>query len=628
MRKNQAKSGKGVNKGASSGLLISVLVHVGAFVLAGALVVFTVVNKEEKQFEPPKPVERPKMKLKKPKVKVKKNSKPKSTSRIVTKVQKANMPDIQLPEMSGMGDGLGAGGLGGFDISVDFTETTIFGSGQTTGNDLIGTFYDFKRSRNGGTRNVSDEAFVDQVAKFIRSGYRPSTLASIYRSPRKLYATSFMVPTLKSSAAPAAFGEPECGGWNWMCHYKGEIVHPDGITFRFVGQGDDILVVAINGEMVLNGSWPGGSWDTQNNLSVAAGGWQSDSSKSRIYTLGNNRAEYGDWITLEPGVPVKMDLLLGEVPGGEFDGMLCVQVEGEEYELNAQQGPILPMFKTAEPSHDLLDAIYEWLVPGEACATNGPVFSDFGGKSKKGSIVTEEVPEVVEDVETDPVRVWTFLSGKSMEGEYIKVIGDKLVLKTTKGRQVKISMADVSDEDKKYIKLSDPPAFSIDFIKKSSAKIGRYKQSEWELRGEKLPPQVNDYSFGARVKQTGARSYPHELRVEYFAIGQQLLDDDKFILFDRHSKTFTPSKENNRSMEFKGDRVVELIEYALKDQQRGKKFKGHLVLVWDERDQIVAYRASSEWLFEKRHKLMQLPVGVFFDKNCDRVYPTGPKRNY
>ena len=112
--------------------------------LAGLLVVFTVANKEEKKFVPPKPVDRPKMKLKKPKVK--KNAKPKSSSRIVTKVTKANMPDIQLPEMSGIGEGI-SGSIGGFEMMPDLGEVTIFGAGQTIGNDFVGTFYDFKRTR-------------------------------------------------------------------------------------------------------------------------------------------------------------------------------------------------------------------------------------------------------------------------------------------------------------------------------------------------------------------------------------------------------------------------------------------------------------------------------------------------
>ena len=40
---------------------LSILIHAALFLLAGTLVVFTVVKKEEKRFEPPKAVERPKM---------------------------------------------------------------------------------------------------------------------------------------------------------------------------------------------------------------------------------------------------------------------------------------------------------------------------------------------------------------------------------------------------------------------------------------------------------------------------------------------------------------------------------------------------------------------------------------
>ena len=134
------KKTKNIVKGAPSGFVVSLLIHAAAFMLAGLLVVFNVVQKEEKKFVPPKPVDRPKMKLKKPKVKIKKNAKPKSSTRIVTKVEKANMPDIQLPEMSGIGDGIGSG-VGGFDIVPNLNEmASPFGDTFTTGNDLKGHF--------------------------------------------------------------------------------------------------------------------------------------------------------------------------------------------------------------------------------------------------------------------------------------------------------------------------------------------------------------------------------------------------------------------------------------------------------------------------------------------------------
>ncbi|MDF7807187.1 hypothetical protein P4E94_07045 [Pontiellaceae bacterium B12219] len=150
---------KGVVRGGPSGLLISVLIHAGAFMLAGLLVVFSVTQKEEKKFVPPKPVDRPKMKLKKPQVKVRKSEKPKSANRIVTKVTRASMPDIQLPEMSGVGQGF-TEGLAGVDLIPDLDDVTLLGSSQSIGSDLEGTFYDFNRRRNGSTYGMDTDVFM------------------------------------------------------------------------------------------------------------------------------------------------------------------------------------------------------------------------------------------------------------------------------------------------------------------------------------------------------------------------------------------------------------------------------------------------------------------------------------
>jgi len=170
--KRLIKKSQKVGKGMPSAVVLSILIHAALFLLAGMLVVFTVVKKEEKQFVPPQAVERPKMKLRKPKVKVRKSSKPKPTTRIVTKVNRVSMPDIQLPEMSGMSDGL-AGGLGGFDMMPDFDEVSVFGGGQSIGNDFEGTLYDLKRDRNGRNIPMGEDQFRMELRKFVRSGWEP-----------------------------------------------------------------------------------------------------------------------------------------------------------------------------------------------------------------------------------------------------------------------------------------------------------------------------------------------------------------------------------------------------------------------------------------------------------------------
>jgi hypothetical protein len=616
------KKRQNVSKGKSSALILSILIHVALFLLAGMLVVFTVVTKEEQVFEPPKAVERPKMKLKKPKVKVKKSSKPKSASRITAKTTRSIMPSNDLPELGGMGAGLGEGIGADFGLMPDLDVITIFGSGQTIGNDFVGTFCDFKRLRTGTNRSMHYFEFIDKVARFVQSGFDTSKLDKYYRSPKKLYATCFMVPTVRSSVAPAAFGEPDTGGWCWMVHYKGKLVHKDGIKFRFWGAADDILVVRVDGKIVLNGSI---GW---NNIAQTLSNWQSNNAKSKTYKLGNPTSVVGDWITLEPGVPLDMEVLCGEVPGGHFSMMLVVEEEGVEYEKNYQNGPILPMFKTEEPNHDAQDRIYELLVEGEAAVTGGPVFNDFGavGSDDESIPAAAVEPVEIEPVEKPPestLRTWTMKSGQTLEAEYISSIGEHIVLRSVRGKQIKVPASKLTSEDHEYIALSNPPKFNISFTKQSSQHLivtSPYLNEE--------PPRTFDWRFGVKMKQVSAGEYGYPLTVEVFTVGRQYMDDRKYILFDRQTTTFTPTKENDRSLVFKGEETVELTSYNMYQQQYGNKYMGYLVTVTDARGEIIQHQTSNDWLFERLPDLKQLEQGWFFDRMCKRAHPTGPKRYY
>ncbi|MCF6278064.1 MAG: cation:proton antiporter, partial [Anaerolineales bacterium] len=105
------------------------------------------------------------------------------TTRIVTKMNRASMPDIQLPEMAGMGESLGSA-IGGFDMMPELDEMTIFGGGNSIGNDFVGTFYDFKRSRSGSFISIGRTEFADKLGVFVKKGWRISELARYYRSPK------------------------------------------------------------------------------------------------------------------------------------------------------------------------------------------------------------------------------------------------------------------------------------------------------------------------------------------------------------------------------------------------------------------------------------------------------------
>ena len=118
----------------SSAALVSLGIHAVIILVALSFVAVTVITKNDQNFEA-KPVKRPKMALKKLQVPVnikkKKMQKPKLRKRIVVQPKVAKMPDIKMPEISGVKGGLGggtAGGLGGAgSLGFSMPEFEIFG---------------------------------------------------------------------------------------------------------------------------------------------------------------------------------------------------------------------------------------------------------------------------------------------------------------------------------------------------------------------------------------------------------------------------------------------------------------------------------------------------------------------
>ena len=220
------KKTKGLVKGTPVAVLVSIGIHGVLLFAALGWVVFTVVKKDEVAFVPVEKLDRPKMKLRKLRVKVKQNSKPKqSTQRIVTKATRV-ISDIQLPEMSGVGEGLGDS-IGGFSLMDDLSKMSLMGGGKSVGNDLVGTYYYLKQKRNGTPSGLSGQsgaadsggAYMQLLQEFFKKGWDDSVFDPYWRAPTKLYATQMFVPPVPSTIAPEKFGDTRgydampCFGW-------------------------------------------------------------------------------------------------------------------------------------------------------------------------------------------------------------------------------------------------------------------------------------------------------------------------------------------------------------------------------------------------------------------------------
>jgi hypothetical protein len=377
--KKLLKKTRGLVKGTSTAVLLSAGIHILLLLVASTVVVFSIIQHNEAKFVPVK-IDRPKMDLKKLRIKVKDSSKPRQiTERIVSTRKSASMPEINVPKMTGMGSGLERG-LGGFQIMTDLSKMTLMGSKRSVGNDLVGTFYDFARTSNGGRTGYQPEIqfrcapFERKIREFLSSGWDPKVFAEFYQAPNKLYATQFLMPCTPSSLAHANFGiKRDDVVWNdalWLVHYKGKIAHKTGGTFRFRGAACDFAMVRVDKKLVWKASW-----QDRDVSSMDSSGWKSSSSDNKKFGLENMAVRIGDWFTLKPGVPVEMEAIVGENVGGFFSFVLLVEEQGVEYPKNQEGGPILPVFKMAPIPEQMIDLIKYHSIEGDFDLEGGPIFN-------------------------------------------------------------------------------------------------------------------------------------------------------------------------------------------------------------------------------------------------------------
>jgi hypothetical protein len=227
----------------------------------------------------------------------------------------------------------------GVQTALNAQPSSAFGAHERKPASLIGIFYDLKQTQQRQPVPNAARNYESTIDDFVLAGFDEALLNRFFRAALPLYTTQIAIPDMSADAAPQAFGvESVVKPSNWIIHYKAQIAPPADGTYRFVGNVDDLLVVAVNRKVVLVGNWP--------NTSLKKLNWKSNSIPGPT-VAANPYSKYGDWIDLKAGVPVDLDIILGERPGGKFQGIILCEKKGETYPPNAKGEAVLPLFQVA-----------------------------------------------------------------------------------------------------------------------------------------------------------------------------------------------------------------------------------------------------------------------------------------
>jgi hypothetical protein len=172
---------------------------------------------------------------------------------------------------------------------------------------------------------------------------------------------------MSADAAPKAYGvEKYVQPKAWMAHYRGRVSPPKTGSFRFVGAGDDLMVVRIDGRIVLDCGGSKGSDFKTDRPGSQAYGYRYKDDEWNLRQRGG--FVVGNLMNLKAGLFYDIDIVFSEGPGGLFCAMLFFEEEGVTYAKDGNGNPILPIFRVANGTSS------EKNPAGPAYMENGPIW--------------------------------------------------------------------------------------------------------------------------------------------------------------------------------------------------------------------------------------------------------------
>lgn len=275
----------------------------------------------------------------------------KTNSRITSKNANASMAVSSVPTMAnplatagaigggsskgfggGSGGGIGSGKGAGVGGGRNFV--SLFGmksTGSMTVGGLLGTLYDLKQTSGRQPTAMMDgktgiPPYRAAVRDFLESGWSPGKLQKFFKSPDQLVSGQLFITGRSADDAPKAFEvEKLMKPSRWVVHYRCYVEVPNSLPFRFVGSGDDFLIVRWNRKIALDDGY-------ETYFTGRDGNYRDFGVKvSKEYKVdrrpgGLHRLKAGPWIQATKGTKVPVEVLMGETPGGVFDCYLAIEV--------------------------------------------------------------------------------------------------------------------------------------------------------------------------------------------------------------------------------------------------------------------------------------------------------------
>ncbi len=302
---------------------------------------------------------------------------------------------------------------------------------------LQGVFYDLKQTADRRPTEVASSNMHHDILPIMRRFVNGSwqrqydnegrvhypALDQYYCSSTRLWNSCFYIPVqINAEEAPAAFQcEKEVRPSAWVCIYSGNVVAPFSGKFRFVGFGDDVLIVRFNKKIVFEYGWYSYSigrrfeayddWvrylNSDSNRQAISESELYSRHKLDVYDPGFDRhgIAKGPVVEVQEGQVYPIEILISEIPGGSFNMMLFVEQLDASGHFSESNPEPYTLFRTTLDLPEQPSGSRNGKLPAPSVNPYGPIWrvvrssSSSGGGS--GSLVGRSAPRTATVNEDD-----------------------------------------------------------------------------------------------------------------------------------------------------------------------------------------------------------------------------------
>ena len=183
-------------------------------------------------------------------------------------------------------------------------------------------------------------------------------------------------------------------------------------------------------------------------------------------------------------------------------------------------------------------------------------------------------------------RIWTSLTGETVEAEYVRHVSGKIVLQKTNGKEITISPEALIKGDQEYVNKQVRPTLVVTFSKSTKSKTVSYDDTRQTL------------TSSVKITRTSSQPYSGELTVEAYVIGEDLATEENILLKKKVWKGIKLPEGRREVLELSLD-AIDLVFDDEGPTKYGEQYYGYAIFVLDEDGKLFVSNASRKNFTER-----------------------------